>query len=97
MSTLMLWLRRTAGLLLLAAGALFAMDNTHSLTLNSLVGSMELPTYLVLFATLGFGFVAGLLSVHLLQAIRFMAHRPKKKKRDTQTDDTMLDAPESQS
>ena len=95
MSTFMLWLRRTAGLLLLAAGALFAMDNTHTLTLNSLVGSIELPTYLVLFTTLGFGFVAGLLSVHLLQAIRFMAHRPKKKKPDTPSDDGVLDAPES--
>ncbi|MBI1363984.1 MAG: hypothetical protein GC134_08350 [Proteobacteria bacterium] len=63
-----LWLRRFAATVLLAIGALFALENTSDITISVLDAPVTVPAYLLVFAVLttGFfcGFFAGLLGRH---------------------------------
>ncbi len=59
------WLQRLILLALLAIGAIFTLENRHSILINSGGHTYEVPLYLVVFTLLSTGFIIGVIITSL--------------------------------
>jgi uncharacterized integral membrane protein len=61
MPALGFWARRLCLLALLAAGALFALDNPHVVSVSLLETTLDVPLYWLVFVAVAVGFFPGFL------------------------------------